>query len=347
MAVNLLDMIKGAIAGQVSESIGSSVGLDKKQSSSALDALIPVLLGGMLKKASTPSGADELSKTIGNQDSSILGNLGDLLGSGKQSSLIEAGLKLLPSLLGGSQSSIVPALAKLLGISDKSITSLLGLLAPIAISVIGKYVKSQGLGVSDLTKLFKDQSSFLSSAIPGELQGAMGLTSMLGDAASSAQSAVTNNPLPINKLLKWVIPAVVVAGVAYLLISSMDQPKNLQKAPPTTPPQIVGDNINVDKLKARVNSTFNALTSSLEGITDETTATEAVEKVKEVATAFDGIGIDKLPDEAKTAVIAAIKPFIVTVNESLKKIYAIPGVQAIIEPVVNPFLEKVTALTGA
>jgi hypothetical protein len=175
----------------------------------------------------------------------------------------------------------------------------------------------------------------------------MGLTSMLGDAASSAQSAVTNNPLPINKLLKWVIPAVVVAGVAYLLISSMDQPKNLQKAPPTAPPQIVGDNINVDKLKARVNSTFNALTSSLESITDETTATEAVEKVKEVATAFDGIGIDKLPDEAKTAVIAAIKPFIVTVNESLKKIYAIPGVQAIIEPVVNPFLEKVTALTGA
>ena len=68
MAINLMDMVKTAISSGVADQIGSAVGLDKSKTGSAIEAAIPVLLGGLVKKASTSSGAAELGDLFKQQD---------------------------------------------------------------------------------------------------------------------------------------------------------------------------------------------------------------------------------------------------------------------------------------
>ena len=103
MAINLMDLVKSAISSSgVADQIGSAAGLDKSKTNSAIDAAIPVLLSGLMKKASTPSGASELSNIFKKQDAepSILDNLGSLVSGGASSKLLGMGSSLLPMLLG-------------------------------------------------------------------------------------------------------------------------------------------------------------------------------------------------------------------------------------------------------
>ena len=214
MAINLMDMVKTAISSGVADQIGSAVGLDKSKTSSAIEAAIPVLLGGLAKKASSPSGLSELGDIFKQQDKepSVLDNLGGLLSGGANSKLLGMGASLLPMLLGSSQSSIVSVLMKLLGLGDKSVIGLLGSLAPIVMGVVGKQAKSAGgFDPSVLTNLLGSQSNLLSSALPNELKGVMGLADLgkqVSNAASSAARTAQEAVKPAASPLGWLLPLV-------------------------------------------------------------------------------------------------------------------------------------------
>ena len=94
MAINLMDLVKTAInTSGVADQIGSAVGLEKSKTNSAIEAAIPVLLGGLMKKAATPAGASELSNIFKKQDAdpSVLDNLSSLVTGGASSKLLGLG----------------------------------------------------------------------------------------------------------------------------------------------------------------------------------------------------------------------------------------------------------------
>jgi hypothetical protein len=359
MAINLLDLVKTAVSGQVAEQIGSLAGIDKNKSASAIEAAVPVLLGSLLKKSSTPSGAADLSKMLKDQDPSILDNLGGLLGGGGSSDLLSMGTKLLPSLLGGSQSSIISMLVKLLGFNDKSIGSLLGMLAPIVMSVVGKQAKAAGgFDPGVLTNLLGSQSNLLSNALPNELKGAMGMADLLGSKATqtvnTATRAATQAAKPASNPLQWLLPLVALAALGYLGYSFFTQKPAENKDPVVSTPKVELPKVELPKvdlpdlsdLKKNLTSTFGGLTGALESITDVDTAKGALTKIEEAAKAYEGLGIDKLPAEAKTGLIPFLKPYLTTVTGLIEKLYAIPGVKDIIEPAIGPMLKTVTGLAG-
>ncbi len=236
MAIDLMDLVKTAISSSgVADQIGSAVGLDKSKTNSAIDAAIPVLLSGLMKKASTPSGASELSNIFKKQDAepSILDNLGSLVSGGASSKLLSMGSSLLPMLLGSSQASIVSVLMKLLGIGDKGVLGLLGSLAPIVMSVVGKQAKSAGgFDPGVLTNLLGGQSNFLSSALPNELKGVMGLADLGRQASETVNNAARNTTretttrerayvapapaAPASNPLSWLLPLLALAGLGFL-----------------------------------------------------------------------------------------------------------------------------------
>lgn len=237
MAINLMDLVKTAInTSGVADQIGSAVGLEKSKTNSAIEAAIPVLLGGLMKKASTPSGASELSNIFKKQDAepSILDNLGSLVSGGASSKLLGLGSSLLPMFLGSSQASIVSVLMKLLGLGDKSVLGLLGSLAPIVMGVVGKQAKSAGgFDPGVLTNLLGGQNNFLSSALPSELKGVMGLADLgkqASEAVSSAARATTHAATqtaqkaaaaaPASNPLAWLLPLLALGLLGFLAYSS-------------------------------------------------------------------------------------------------------------------------------
>lgn len=359
MAINLLDMVKSAVAGQVAEQLSSAVGIDKSKASSAIDAVAPVLLGGLLKKASTPSGASDLSKMFKEQDTSILDNLGGLLGGGGSSSgvdLMSMGAKFLPMLLGSSQGSVISALVKLLGFNEKSITSLITMLAPIVMSVVGKQAKSMGaLDPSALTSLLGSQSNLLSSALPKELSGVMGLADVLGGKANAAVQAATQATQEAANPLKWLLPLGIFGLLGFLgwqLLNNKPAEQTDKKGSTPNAVSAGGADVQLPSLpdltdvKKGLDTTFGGLTQALSGITDVDTAKGALSKIEDAAKAYAGLGIDKLPAAAQTGLGPFIKPYVNSVKELLEKLYIIPGVKDVIEPAIGPMLETVNKLVG-
>ena len=260
MAINLMDLVKTAISSSgVADQIGSAVGLEKSKTNSAIEAAIPVLLGGLMKKASTPSGASELSNIFKKQDAepSILDNLGSLVSGGASSKLLGMGSSLLPMLLGSSQASIVSVLMKLLGIGDKGVLGLLGSLAPIVMGVVGKQAKSAGgFDPGVLTNLLGGQNNFLSSALPNELKGVMGLADLGRQASETVTNAARNTTretttrekgyvapapaAPASSPLGWLLPLLALAALGFLGYTFMSGGKKEEvKKPITSAPNAV------------------------------------------------------------------------------------------------------------
>lgn len=381
-----MDMVKAAISSSgVADQIGSAVGLDRSKTNSAIDAAIPVLLSGMMKKASTPSGASELSNMFKKQDAepSILDNLGSLVSGGTSSKLLSMGASLLPWFLGSSQSSIVSVLMKLFGIGDKGALGLLGSLAPIVMGVVGKQAKTAGgFDPGVLTNLLGSQSNLLSSALPNELKGVMGLA----DVGRQASETVTNTSrtatrpvthsapvaAPASNPLGWLLPLLALAALGFLGYTFLSGSKKEEtvkpvvttpKAIPSTSPSLkpapdvvvaplelpkleLPGGMNIEDLKKQLSGSFNGITETLGTITDVDTAKGAVSKLQDAARAYADLGMDKMPAAATGTLAPFVKPYFEKVGGLLNTLYLIPGVKDIIEPVLGPMVQSVSKMMG-
>ena len=389
MAINLMDLVKTAInTSGVADQIGSAVGLEKSKTNSAIEAAIPVLLGGLMKKASTPSGASELSNIFKKQDAepSILDNLGSLVSGGASSKLLSLGSSLLPMFLGSSQASIVSVLMKLLGLGDKSVLGLLGSLAPIVMGVVGKQAKTAGgFDPGVLTNLLGGQNNFLSSALPSELKGVMGLadlgrqaTETVSSAARTTTHAATQTAqktapvAPASNPLGWLLPLLALGLLGFLAYSFFggkkeEKPVNkpIASVPdsPATAPKVrpvpdvdaalpdlakleLPGGMSIDDLKKKLSGSFDGIGDILGTIKDVDTATAAKGKLEEAAKAYADLGMDKMPAAANSLLGPFLKPYFEKVGGVLNTLYAIPGVKDIVEPVLGPMVSSVAKLVG-
>ena len=151
--VNILDLLKGQLGSAVVGQIAELIGENNSNTSSAINSILPSLLGGLVQKGSTNDGAagilDYLTKE--NHDGSMFDNLSDLLGGGsKTSTLMNIGSMALPFILGGKKAGIMNILAKVTGFGGSSNSTLMNLLAPMVLGMIGKQVKSSGLNAGGL-----------------------------------------------------------------------------------------------------------------------------------------------------------------------------------------------------
>lgn len=186
------DQLTSAAVGKISEFLGES----SSNTQSAVNAAVPTLLGGLMEKASSTDGAGSILNLLkdGGHDGSLLGNLGGLLGSGDGiSSLLGGGSGILSSILGPKVGGIVDLISTVSGIKKSSSSSLLSLAAPILMSVIGKQVSSQGLGISGLANMLMGQKDAVKAALPKgaeSLLNVSGLGDFIGGGAEKLSSTI-------------------------------------------------------------------------------------------------------------------------------------------------------------
>jgi hypothetical protein len=185
MSVNLMEMAKGTLDQPVISQIGGLLGESPEKTHSAIGVVLPVLIGGLVKKASSRGGIDEISTALDDQDDTILDNLQDILGGDNQSGMMEAGLGIINRIFGSRLGNVIDLLTNSTGLGGKSIRSLLGLLAPIVASILKRQRKRGGLDTAGLTSLLADQTDNIMAAIPAGLSNLLGLS----DPASGADGA--------------------------------------------------------------------------------------------------------------------------------------------------------------
>ena len=193
MAINLIDLVKDQLGGQAMGQISNLLGENSEKTTAAVGGAIPAILGGLMDSASSSDGAAKLAQTLDGQDDSLLDNLGGMLGGDGHQSMMSGGLDMVSSLFGGKLGGIIGTLSSLSGLGQGSSRSLLGLLAPIVMGVLGRQKRSMGLDAGGLANLLSGQKDNIAAAMPGEMSSALGisgLTGKLSGAAGAASDAV-------------------------------------------------------------------------------------------------------------------------------------------------------------
>ncbi len=236
--MNLLDMVKGQLTDAVLQKLGSSVGLGTGEVSKAVDTIVPAQLSSIIQMGSSPTGAQNLINLASN-----FGNFGNLSGVLNQAdgmqNLLKMGQTLLPSLFGNKLGDVVQAVSSHTGVGGKAVNSLMTMIGPMIMGVLGNQIKTQGLNPMGLVSLLGGLKGPIAGMLPagmgklldlgglGAMAGQMGqaASGMAGQAARGASSVAgqmgqnVGNVTARRSGLAWWIPALallLLAGAAWL-----------------------------------------------------------------------------------------------------------------------------------
>ena len=153
---SLQDLLGPQQGSEAVEQISQNVGAEPSAVNTAIQAALPMILGGLANNAATPQGAESLNTALEqDHDGSILGNLGGL------GSMIFGGSEappprqadaggILGHILGNNQAPVVQEVSNQSGLNSGQVAQILMMLAPIVMGYLGKQKQQQGVGADGL-----------------------------------------------------------------------------------------------------------------------------------------------------------------------------------------------------
>ena len=155
---SLQDLLGQQQGAEAVDQISQNVGAEPSMVNSAIQAALPMILGGLANNASTPQGAESLNSAL-EQDHSSGGVLGDLGGLG---SMIFGGGQAAPPprqadaggilghIFGDRQGQVAQEVSNQSGLNMGQVAQILMMLAPIVMSYLGQQKQQQNVGADGL-----------------------------------------------------------------------------------------------------------------------------------------------------------------------------------------------------
>jgi outer membrane protein OmpA-like peptidoglycan-associated protein len=238
MAVNLVELVKGYLTPDIIQKSASLVGESEPATQKAMSGIVPTLIAGLANQASTSGGAEKLSRILdtGKYDGSALNNLGSLFSGGETTQkAITQGTDTLSSLFGNKTEGLIDQLARFAGVRAGSASSLLALILPLILSLLGRQRSTIGQSPSALAALLGDQKSFLSGLLPA------GIGSLLGWTGYETTRPRETAPYvePKRETPSWLIPAIVVGGIVLAALGwLLSRPTPVREIPVASRPAV-------------------------------------------------------------------------------------------------------------
>ena len=145
----LKNLMQDALVGKISKTLGA----DTDKTKSAMEGILPAILGGLAKNSAKKEKADLLEKVLQrDHDGSIFDNLDGFLGDIKSGK----GDKILGHVLGNKSSLLADMIGQKTGLGKEKTGKLMETLAPLVMGAVGKETKEKGLNVKNLGSLLQD-----------------------------------------------------------------------------------------------------------------------------------------------------------------------------------------------
>jgi OmpA-OmpF porin, OOP family len=225
MAINLLDLVQGQLGGAAMSQIGKFLGEDSSKASAGMAAALPAILGSVMQKGSTESGAKGIMDLLssGGHDGSMFDNLGALLSGGNSTNnLMNSGGTLLQFFMGDKTTAITDLLIRSTGLGKGTMGSILRIAAPMLVGMIGKQVSKSGLNAGGLMSMLSGQKDFVKAALPAGMGSLLGFSDMdnevketVSRAANTAHATTTNATKEGKSMLSRALPLVLIAALAF------------------------------------------------------------------------------------------------------------------------------------
>jgi Bacterial protein of unknown function (DUF937) len=290
-----------------------------------------------------------------------LSSLANVIGGSGQKALIDQGASVLTTLLGGKMlSGLTSAVGQYAGIGEGGSKSLMGLLGPVVLGVLGHEQRDRGLDASGLASLLTSQKDTVQAALPSGFSKYLSQAGILDDVTGAATRAASRAPeRSAPSLWPWLLGAlalIAIGFIAWRLLSPSHH--EIAEAPS---PQIEAPSYAsaLDKLKGvkvgdvdigeLATTAVNSVSSSLQDVRDEATAQAALPKLNEAGSQFDQLTglLGQMSPETRKAVAETFAAIRAPLDQLLDKALAIPGVGAVIKPTVDAIRAKLDTLATA
>jgi len=180
----LLSTAQRFLTPQLIGRMASAVGIDPKLAQTAASAAIPAILASLSQVASSPGGAERLSSAVSRTPTGMLDDIGSRLANPSQ--MIEQGQSMLSSLLGSSAANtLMSSISRFVGGGEGTIGSLIGLLMPVLMGVLGRHQQTTGDGGVGLAQQLRSEAGDFKAAMPS------GLSSLLDSSGFFDQLGAT------------------------------------------------------------------------------------------------------------------------------------------------------------
>lgn len=148
--MDLTGLLNDTLSGNTVSQISQAIGADESSTSSAIQAALPMLLGGLANNSSSEQGASSLLGAIDrDHDGSVLDDIGGLI-AGQVGGGAGNGAGILGHIFGGTQAPVEQAVSQSSGLDMSKVGPLLAILAPIVMGAIGRARQQSNVGTSDL-----------------------------------------------------------------------------------------------------------------------------------------------------------------------------------------------------
>ncbi len=188
--MNIVSVILQYLGPSLVNKVATALGMESSAANKAVAVAVPAILSGILGRASAPGGAKNLQDVIARQEPGILDRLSESIGTSRQGSMADVGRSALGAIVGVDQiGSLSGALSKYTGGSLGSANTLLGLITPGILGVLGREQKTQGLDAAGLANMLQGQKHNIVSALPAEFQSHLAGSTLLDAVTSKAPAA--------------------------------------------------------------------------------------------------------------------------------------------------------------
>ena len=337
---------------------------DRTMTQKAIGAAVPAILSCLASFASKPEGAQQLAGAMAKQSPHVLENLASTIGGSGPSA--DTGKNALSSLLGGSTfTSLAKTIGKFAGVGEGVTGSLLGMLTPIILGVLGR---EAGSGVSGLTQLLASQKDSFAAAMPAGLSDLMrtsGLNNQMGSVTPAASRAEETYRAPrgiegsmvhavspirsasSSNWMYWALPILALAGLAWYLLRGDEQSTRPVAVAPqaTTTVPAQSSAVNSD-LGRQVTAVIDSLNTVLPGVKDQASLNEALPKLQRAGSELDQLNglANRLPPEARDKLAETIKTATARLKSGLDNVNTMPGLAPDAKPLVAALRSKLDAL---
>jgi len=131
---SVFDTVTQQLSGQNLTQVSQQIGADEATTSRAVQAALPMLLGGLARNASNPAGAASLGSALDEHRGGLMENLGGLLGNAEGGS--SAGI--LGHIFGQKRSTVESGVGQATGLQPQQVGKLLMVLAPIVMAALAR-----------------------------------------------------------------------------------------------------------------------------------------------------------------------------------------------------------------
>lgn len=193
---NLIQLIGQQVTPDILRKASAMTGESEAATQSALNAMLPTLVGAFAHKGANENGAKKVMDWVsaqGDSDQFLSGYSGMLDNPESSDWLQDTGGALVSWLMGSKAGEGAGMISSLAGIGGGSSSKLMSMIAPLALAVIGKKALGGNMGAGGLASMFLGQKSFLQNSAPAGLMGLLGLNSLddLGKVGTSSYTTTT------------------------------------------------------------------------------------------------------------------------------------------------------------